>query len=140
MKIAGVEVRNATKPVTIVITRADVKEGATKDPASCAAARACIRELHASEARVHVGRTYVKIGNKWLRYNTGRALRSEIVAFDRGGTFEPGEYHIMPVQPSRRAIGRRQGGASKNARPRPVGKKRLKRHITTGIREHGANR
>jgi hypothetical protein len=141
MKIAGMEVQNATKPVTIVITKGDVAKGATKDPAACAAARACVRDLHASEARVHVGRTYVKIDNKWIRYNTGPALRTEVVAFDRGGAFEPGKYTLVPVPPSHRANGKRQGGASQNQRPRHPGKKRpLPRHVTTGIREHGANK
>src|SRR5262249_36742408 len=85
MKIAGKLVRNAKKPVTLIITSNDVKKGAAKDPGACAAALACMRQLGATEARVHVGRTYIKIEDEWMRYNTPVALQKEIVAFDRGG-------------------------------------------------------
>ncbi len=87
MEIAGKPVRNAKKPVVLVITSDDVKKGATRDPASCAAALACKRQMNASEARVHTGRTYVRIKDEWIRFNTPVSLQKEIVAFDRGGVF-----------------------------------------------------
>jgi hypothetical protein len=136
MRINGEKVVDATKPLKLTITDRDVSLGNTKDPGACAAARACMRETHATAARVHVGRTYLKIGEKWVRFNTGAALRSEIVAFDRGGKFEPGEYKLSPPQPSHRASGKRQGTTP----TRRTGKKRAKPHIMTGVRERSANR
>lgn len=137
MQIDGMKVVDAKKKVTIVITKADVKNGETKDPAGCAAARACMRDLEATAARVHLGRTYVKIDNKWIRFHTPSSLRSEIIAFDRGGSFAPGKYVLPALQPAKKT-GRRQGSMT-NTQP-----KRRKRarpyHITTGVREHGANR
>lgn len=135
MKIDGKTVIDAKEPVVIHVKPIDVERGNTKDPGGCAAARACMRELHATAARVHIGRTYLKFEDKWIRFHTSRALRSEIVAFDRGGKFEPGEYTLSPMQPAKR-MGKRQGTPSKAKR----GRKRAKPHLITGIRAHGANR
>lgn len=135
MKINGQTVLDATKKVKIHITAGDVKKGSTKDPGACAAALACMRELNATQARVHVGRTYLKINDKWVRYHTPAALRTEIVAFDRGGKFEPGEYTLSPMVPSLK-LGQRRNPGPKLKK----GKKPRARHVTVGIRSHGANR
>lgn len=137
MEINGVKVHNATKPVVITISPKDVMRGNTKDPAACAAALACKRELHATDARIHVGRSYLKIDGEWVRFRTSAALRSEIVAFDRGGTFEPGEYLLqVPLKPS-------QG--IKKTKPKGTKDNRVKiarkiYHKVTSVRERGANR
>ena len=90
--INGIKCVDATKAVTIHIEPADIKKGNTKNPSACAAAQACMRELNANAAKIHIGRSYLLIDKRWIRFKTSRALRTEIVAFDRGGTFEPGEY------------------------------------------------
>lgn len=142
MKINGLPVTDADKKVKLHILAADVTKGNTKDPGACAAARACIRELGAKAARVHIGRTYVQFDKKWVRFNTGGALRGEIIAFDRGGKFEPGEYTLTPIPPGEKARrGKRQGGPDKTSREsRRHVRKRAKPHVVTGIRAHGANR
>jgi hypothetical protein len=87
-------------------------------------------------ARVHVARTYLKIGNKWLRCITPESLRSEIVAFDRGGKFEPGEFELKAIPDSMRL-----GVAHSVREPghdRPGKTKRV--HRTINVRAHGANR
>jgi hypothetical protein len=139
MRINGEKVRDATEALKITITPKDVAKGDTKDPASCAAAQACMREHHASAARVHVARTYLKIGKEWVRYQTPAALRSEIVAFDRGGSFEPGDYSLRPLPKSERV---KRGKAHTTGAPKRgrKGHHRIKPHVTTGIRAHGANR
>lgn len=142
MNINGTKVVDANKPVKLQITPADIRKGDNKDPAACAAAQCIMREHKDVEAvRVHIARTYIKRNNKWERYLTGRALRGEIIAFDRGGAFEPGEYYIAPVPPSHRHLGKRQGGPDK--KPYKKNKKkiaRVKYHAVTGIRVHGAAR
>src|SRR5229473_1329182 len=109
MKIAGLPVVDAPKKRTITITESDVEKGNTKDPAKCAAAQALLREKDCTEARVHIGRTYLKIGKKWVRYHTPESLRGEIISFDRGAMFQPGEYTLTPMQPSKKATGKAQG-------------------------------
>lgn len=147
MEIAGLPVKDLMKKIKIVITKDDCKKGATKDPGACAAALACMRQVGGcTAARIHISRTYLKVGDKWVRCQTPAALRSEIIAFDRGGTFEPGEYELRPLTPSDRArIGRRQGSDAKGARDkgskdRTPSRSRMKPHMVTGVRQHGANR
>jgi hypothetical protein len=139
MQIAGMKVVNAAKPLKITITKRDVTLGANKDPAACAAARALVRQTGCTQARVHLGRTYLQEDDKWVRYNTPESIRSEIVSFDRGGGFAPGEYTLPACQPSHRASGKRQGS---NRRPvsKKMKKKRAKPHFVSGVRAHGANR
>ena len=127
--IDGLPVKNLTKKIKLVITKADCIKGKSKAPNACAAAVACTRQLPGCiEARVHVGRVYIKVreGRKefWLRGKTPGGLRTEIATFDRGGRFEPGTYDINPLCPTDRANGRRQGHTPKVARsngdnPRP---------------------
>lgn len=128
MKIEGLPVKDAKKSVALHITAADVKKGKIKNPSSCAAAVACVRSLGATEAHVHIGRTYLRFNGHWQRYLTSAALRAEVVAFDRGGKFEPGEYHLIKIQPSRK------GDKSRDKRKNQTSKKRLGYHVLTNIR------
>ena len=133
-EIDGLPVFNAKKPVKITITANDCKNGNPKHPDTCAAARCMMREFHASEVRVHLSRVYVKTSpDKWIRYITTRPLRTEIVAFDRGGKFEPGTYHLMGVQPSR-PVGKRQGGTDKPKKTKRMAAARRTRHVVTDVR------
>ncbi len=145
--INGRPVVNATRKVLLHISAADAKKGNVKDPGACAAALAAIRAVPDTiAARIHLGRAYLlnKKTNKWMRYKTPDALRSEIVAFDRGGSFEPGDYELRPLSPSD-SEPRRPGlkfardpdrggkGANKTKHPRKL-------HVVRGVRQHGANR
>lgn len=129
--INEVPVFNATKSAKITITPLDVKRGDKKDAGKCAAARACVHDMSAVAARVHVGRTYVELPAKqarrygvkapngspvWVRFRTPNSLRTEIVAFDRAKSFDPGDYILPPCQPSHRATGRRYGGNGADAK------------------------
>lgn len=133
MKIGGGKVVDGLKPIEIRITKDDVRAGALKSASACAAARALCREGF-TEARVHAGRTYVKQKDgTWLRYQTTPALRSEIVAFDRGGKFEPGTYRLTPIQPSQ-SIGARAKRKGYNYTKKSSSGPKRKNHVTTGIR------
>lgn len=146
MEINGKQVVDATKKAAIKITERDVNEGKNKDPAACAAARAAKRDVsNCISARVHIGRVYIEQKDKWVRYETPKSLRTEIIAFDRGGSFEPGEYVLEIPQPSTQ---RARSGSDTNRNrhwktkePRKTLKiARVKRHSVTGIRPRGANR
>ena len=96
MEIEGLPVVDAINPLTFTVTPRDVERGRVNNPQACAIAIACRRELHSRHARVHLNVTYVKNKDHWLRYMTPRSVRTEIVAFDRGGLFAPGTYTLMP--------------------------------------------
>lgn len=101
-KINGLPVKDGKKSISIMVTPQDIKRAHVKDPTMCVAALACRRELGCTEARVHIGRTYLRFNGHWDRYITSPNLRTEIVSFDRGGKFTPGEYALLKMQPSRR--------------------------------------
>ena len=140
MKIEGLPVIDSRRKAIVNITKADIKRGSRKKPEACAVALACIRELGVDEALVHATRAYLRKGLKWTRYFTPSAIRSEIIAFDRGGAFEPGKYELHPVPPTLRfgafaeryasAETRKVAGVKKVA----TGKKRSKRHVTANVR------
>jgi hypothetical protein len=136
MKIGGIKVVDAIKPLDVTITPRDIRDGDNKDPRACAAARALKREQGATDARVHIGRTYLKIENQWIRYFTPQAMRTEIITFDRGGQFMPGTYRLTPPPPSER-LGKRPRPTNKNKTGK---RKRVTHHMIAGIRPHGANR
>lgn len=145
MQINGKTVVDATKPITIHITKRDTTEGANKNPSACAAALAAKRLPQCVNARVHIGRVYVETPKKWVRYNTPDALRTEIIAFDRGGTFAPGDYRLQV--PDKRTKDRSvratqyEGGNKYNAKKRRKALvAKVKRHEVSGVRPKGATR
>lgn len=144
--INKVPIMDATRKVTIHIKPLDVKRGKSGKEDECAAARACLHDLGATEARVHVARTYVQLpaklarkygnaprtrGPVWVRFATPAALRTEIVTFDRAAKFEPGDYTLPP--PSHRTTGKRQGG--KKIVKRGSYKRPSPRHVLAGVRK-----
>lgn len=126
---------DAEESVLLTISRKDARHAIPRDPMHCAAALACKRQLHASDAVIMRSTLYVNVGTKkkpvWVRYQTPPSLSREIVALDRGGTFEPGTYKLTPFPPKGR-LGARpfKNRGTKNGE----GKTPAYRHITTNIR------
>lgn len=149
MEINGKRVVDASKPATVVITPRDIAKGDNKNPSGCAAAMAAKHSIEGClSARVHIGRVYIEQDKKWVRYNTPDSLKQEIIAFDRGGSFAPGEYVLRPVSAAETPAGRRNAngprgsgttGAARNRRKKLMVAK-IKRHEVSGIRPKGANR
>jgi len=145
-KIGGKPVVNAKRRVTLHISPKDAKTGASKDPGACAAAKAALREIpNCTMARVHLGRAYLfnERSDQWTRYKTSEALRSEIIAFDRGGTFEPGEYDLRPLSPSATKPRKKTFVSSDTNRSgKSTNKTKVPRklHVVKGVRRRGANR
>lgn len=144
MEINGKKVVDATTPLKLEIKETDCEKGKTKDPGSCAAARAIMRDYDVQSARVHVGVSYVEQKDCWLRYRTPGSLRTEIVAFDRGGEFEPGNYTLAPFNKAHTLTAMRKRAKAKklgDTRPRhDKNKAKRTRHEVTNVRPRGANR
>lgn len=136
LSIDGLPVIDAKKPLVLHVDATDISSASLKEPNDCAVARACRRELHAIEARVHLGRVYIRTNkSSWTRYMTPKTMRQEIIAFDRGGSFEPGEFVLSAPKPSAR-LGKRSGGKDKprTLAQRRAAKKRKSPHILTNVR------
>jgi len=134
--IGGLPIIDAKKAISLTINARDVDLADPKRPNNCAVAIACRRQTHAKEVRVHLGRVYVRANDlNWQRYITPRPMRAEIIAFDRGGEFEPGTFTLSAPQPSKRATGKRQGTAPKRIAKRVAGgKKRATYHVVKNVR------
>jgi hypothetical protein len=122
--INGKPVVDADKPVMLQITQADCKHGSKKDPTRCAAALALKRATGCDECRVHIACTYLRFGDKWLRYATPPSLKAEIISFDRGGGFYPGDFRLHPMPASLRLKTARQ-------KPGPKPKATLSSNVET---------
>jgi hypothetical protein len=130
--IDGLPIVDAKKPLTLTIIDNDINKASIKEPADCAVARACRRQFMAKEVRVHLARVYLRTNKgNWVRYMTPRYLRSEIIAFDRGGKFMPGEFKLAPPNPADRLGAKRKTGP-KIAKKAPL--RRATRHIVTDVR------
>lgn len=137
MKINGLPVRDATKKVVLKIAPSDCKFGSSKEPGMCAAAKAALRQVpKCSEARVHIARTYLKIGDHWLRFQTSMALRGEIITFDRGGKFEAGEYELNPLPKSMLLTRGKATGSKPKLKRGRKGHHRSPPHRIKGVREY----
>jgi hypothetical protein len=133
--IEGLPVLNAKRPIMLHVTPQDIKTARKYSPGNCAVAKACMREWKVKEARVHLSRIYVRCNEKnWVRYFTPRPMRSEIIAYDRGGEFLPSVYTVKPVSASKRT-GKRQGtDTDKNNKSRELRKKRKPYTVVKGVR------
>lgn len=132
--IDGKPVIDSKRAIKLNIIANDINKADRKEPADCAVARACRREFHAKEVRVHLGRVYVRMNDSnWQRFMTPRSLRSEIIAFDRGGTMSPGTFTLQPPSEKKKSSGKRQGGKTVRMAKRVTGQKRV-RHIVTDVR------
>ncbi len=93
--IDGLPVIDAKDSIKLTVTSRDIEKADRKDPADCVVARACRRELHVKEARVHLSRVYLRSNdNNWVRYTVPKPMRTEIIAWDRGGSFESAEFEL----------------------------------------------
>lgn len=133
-KFRGKQVKDASVGMVVVVTRRDVAKAKSAKPDACAAAVAICREQHAAEAHVHVSRTYVlheRENEAYTRYITPPSLAREIVALDRGGKFEPGDY-ILRAPSKAHQLGSAYG--SNTNKTKKGGKPRNPQHVTVSIR------
>lgn len=126
--------QDAKRSLQLVINQDDIRKAKPLDPENCAAACAIKRQGFA-QAIVMRSTTYVNHGTveapKWLRYHTPPSLAREIVALDRGGRVEPGDYLLSP-----HSNGRKLGYKPWKSRGGKTNKKPpIYRHVTAKIRE-----
>ena len=105
LEIDGLPVKDAKKSIRLEIMREDIVNARKKDSTCCAVAKACKRGLSVKAVKVHLTRLYLNTDGKcFTRYIVSGAMRSEIIAFDRGGKFQPGMYNLA-VPDKTKALG-----------------------------------
>ena len=127
--------KDAKKPLQLEITKQDIVRAKPLDPENCAAACALKRQGFA-EAVVMRSVTYVNRGSKespdWIRFATPISLAREIVALDRGGRVEPGDFILKPFGTHRQLGARAWQERGSSTKPPS---NRVCRHVTAKIRE-----
>ena len=129
-KLDGLPIYDAVEPISFTVTKRDISKGGVKEPDSCAMALACKREYHSKDVRIHINYSYVLEKDHWVRYRTPNSVAREIVVFDRGGAFDPGEYTLLVPFKSDRLGKIKQTGKHLSKR---VSHKRYI-HITANVR------
>jgi hypothetical protein len=88
---------DAVAPLILSIEPRDIANAKRGDGEACAAAHAICRQEHVKRALVCKTKTYVWHKDGTVeRFITPRALRTEILIFDRHGQMEGGDYRLMP--------------------------------------------
>lgn len=99
--------RDADSNITIEVTRQDDKVSRRMDHAGCALAVACKRKFHADGVIISRTMAYMVKGDEAIRFDVPERATREIISFDRGGEFAPGEYHLNKPHYK---LGERHGG------------------------------
>jgi hypothetical protein len=108
MHFNGKPVRDAKKPLILEVTTDDIEHSNPLDKAGCAAAVAVMRQEGVSNAYIHLSKAYIERGDYYERYEIPGSLRSEIIAYDRKGSFEPDEFKLRAPPPSSRLGSKRK--------------------------------
>jgi hypothetical protein len=125
-------VEDATREITIEVTKRDASTAQARDHAQCAMAVACKRAMDLDGVIIAIKTAYLVKGTKALRYMVPESVQREIVSFDRGAAFAPGEYRLRRPEPSTRIgteqrTGRNGGGTGGEQAA-------ARRHFTEGVR------
>ena len=121
---------DASRPLILTINAKDIKGAKPGDEMHCAAANAICRQEHVSKAMVCKTKTYVWHNDGTVeRFVTPKALRTEIMIFDRHGQMAGGDYRLAPPPASQKL------GYSKPTGPKATtGKPRTPQHIIENVR------
>lgn len=130
---------DAKEGLAIEVTSTDVRTSNKKDHKTCAMATACKRKFHLDGVIISRKIAYLVRGNTATRYVLPGSVSREVVAFDRGGSFEPGRYRLskpaegMSLSHYNTEEHRESSREYYRNRENPL-KHRAPRHFTTNIR------
>jgi hypothetical protein len=124
-------VEDARREITIEVTKRDASTAQARDHAQCAMAVACKRAMDLDGVIIAIKTAYLVKGTKALRYMVPESVQREIVSFDRGAAFAPGEYRLRPPEPSIRIGAPHANGRSDK---RTGEQAAARRHFTEGVR------
>jgi hypothetical protein len=90
----GIPVQDAKRPLKIRLSSSDIQRGKKKNNKACAFACAATHVPGVTRAYIFRTAAILEYDNKMVRYMLSPAMRREVLAFDRGGTMEPGDYTL----------------------------------------------
>ncbi len=127
-------VTDAKTNAFIEVTDADVKKSKLKNHKECAMAVACKRKFKLDGVIIAKSVAYLVKGNKARRFDVPESVSREVVSFDRGSGFSPGNYALRAVSPANRMDRpkREKLSAERNHKGNPI-EKRFQ-HRTDNVR------
>ena len=120
------KVVDSKSTLAVEVTSSDVHNSKRKNHTECAMATACRRMFSADGMIIGKQTVYLIKGTKAVRFGIPESVRKEIVAFDRGASFEPGSYQLSKPP-------HRLGQAGGHVKTKTNTKKRHV-HVTTNVR------
>jgi hypothetical protein len=129
--IDGLPVFDSKMDLIFDVKPNDIKNSTRKSCEECAASVAICRQYKVKEVRVYLSRALVKKPDRWERYVTPEAVRTEIICFDRTGDFRPGAFRLIAPKRSQQ-LGYKVG--QKRAPHRKTGKPPRALHVVEGVR------
>lgn len=129
-KVATVE--DAKRGIWVEVTEQDSTSSDAKSHKSCVMAVACKRKQRADGVIISLATAYVVKGSVATRYKIPDSVSREIISFDRGASFSPGEYMLTAPTPSQKLGGSSHRGSNMRQRPKPKSIRR--QHRTGGVR------
>lgn len=122
------EVVDAVRPRIIEVEQADLRRAEVQNHKSCAMAVACKRKLNLDGVIMARSTAYLIRGRKATRYSVPESITREIISFDRGAAFAPGQYRLIPPL---RKMGEQAGPRSPHTE---TGSAPRYHHTTSGVR------
>jgi hypothetical protein len=133
-KIDGQVVTNAATRLRLTVTEQDVRKGVPKNPNACAIAVAAMRQIPGcTAAKVHKSCLFTLVKGKWQRRLVPEYATRELVAFDRGGRFVPGEFEFDPMPVPTPTTKRRRPSSASASSGAP--RRKRTRHVTIDVRD-----
>lgn len=143
MLLDDLPVRDSKSPLILEVTPEDVENSSRRQPGSCAAAKAVMRQEHTTKAYIYRSKAYIlrTNGNKeyYERYEVPNSLRIELGAFDKEGEFEPQEFKLSKPYPSQTTAAKKKyhmlrPATKSSALPRSSNHKKYGDYKATGKR------
>ena len=125
-----IDLRDAKKNMYITVTKKDCAAARRKQHSDCAMAVAAKRAMNLDGVVMAINVAYLVKNNRAFRLMVPESVQREIISFDRGGGFTPGEYRLSRPTKTKR-LEYASGG---NAPHKNTAKYREPKHQTTGIR------
>src|SRR5882724_8929230 len=88
-------VKDSAKELKILVSERDCQSRKVKSHTECALALACKREFGLDGIVIAMRVAYMVKGTEAVRFGLGESIAREITAFDRKGSFAPGEYKLL---------------------------------------------
>lgn len=129
----NLKVRDSRRHMVVTVLAKDLKGARRNNPECCAFARACKRQKKVDAVHFFKTSAWIEKDGVLTRFQLPESMKREIIVFDRGGKFAPGEYQLRAVSKARR-LGKGSGKTRVGGDDTRKGYKRPHTHTTAMVR------